>query len=144
MGKVPTIQLENESRVLYESIPVCDYLDNSFPGEKLTPESPYQRAKDAMLIEHFSQCIGPFYKLAKRADLTAEEKAETAAVMLGRLDFVEAELGRRESAFFGGCKVMMVDYMIWPWMERMPMMPTFAEGTELTEERFPLLVRSNS
>ena len=142
MGKVPTIQLENESQILYESIPVCDFLDKAYPGPKLTPESPFQQAKDSMLIEHFSQSIGPFYKLAKRTDLTPEEKKETAALMLSKLDYVENELGRRESPFFGGKTVMMVDYMIWPWIERMPIMTKFAEGTELTKYRFPLLVRN--
>lgn len=39
------------------------------------------------------------------------------------MDLFEAELGTRESKFFGGSKPGFVDYMIWPWIERTDAFP---------------------
>ena len=48
LGKVPTIKIKDE--IFYESLPVCDYLDEEFPGRKLNPENYAQRTKDRMLL----------------------------------------------------------------------------------------------
>ena len=48
LGKVPTIQ--TKVGTFYESLPVCDYLDEVFPGRKLHPETAEQKTKDKMLL----------------------------------------------------------------------------------------------
>lgn len=53
LGKVPAIQ--KDDKILYESAVCCDYLDQVYPNNKLTPEDPYQQAKDRILVEHFGQ-----------------------------------------------------------------------------------------
>ena len=53
LGTVPAIQKDDV--IVYDSPIVCQYLDETYPGEKLTPSDPYQKAKDAMLIERFSK-----------------------------------------------------------------------------------------
>ena len=142
MGKVPTIQLEDDTKVLYESLPVCDFLDQAYEGKrKLTPSDPFQQGRDKILIEHYGQALPPHYKLYYRSTTLSEaEKLESAVQMLDKLDFVEAELKKRGTIFFGGKQAMMVDYMIWPWFERIIAMPTFFEESRLTVDRFPKLV----
>jgi len=53
-GKVPTLEL-NDGRILYESLIVADYLDEAYPGVKLTSQDPFQKAEDRILIENFGQ-----------------------------------------------------------------------------------------
>ena len=48
LGKVPTIKVKED--IFYESLPVCDYLDEAYPGRKLHPESPEQKTKDKMIL----------------------------------------------------------------------------------------------
>lgn len=36
------------------------------------------------------------------------------------LSVFENELSRRGTTFFGGDQPAMLDYMIWPWIERFP------------------------
>ncbi len=36
------------------------------------------------------------------------------------LKIFEKELARRGTEFFGGNQPAMLDYMIWPWIERLP------------------------
>lgn len=143
MGKVPVLQLKDESEVLYESGVIADYLDEAFPGPKLTPADPLQRAKDKILIEHYSQVLKFHYQLYYKCELSDKEKAEVGEDMLSKLDFVEKDLVKRGTPFFGGETVMMVDYMIWPWFERILIMPAFTPNTEMTQTRFPKLVGFN-
>ena len=63
LGKVPTIQVDNE--IYYESLPVCDYLDEAFPGRKLLPSKPEEKVKDRMALTHFDMAIGWYYKILR-------------------------------------------------------------------------------
>ncbi|XP_018082481.1 glutathione S-transferase omega 1 S homeolog isoform X1 [Xenopus laevis] len=55
-GLVPAIET-SKGQLIYESAIVCDYLDEVFPGKKLTPEDPFQNAQQKMLLEHFSKIV---------------------------------------------------------------------------------------
>ena len=51
IGKVPTIQIGHD--IYYESLPVCDYLDEAYPGRKLLPTKPEDKVKDQMALTHY-------------------------------------------------------------------------------------------
>lgn len=64
-GKVPTLELAGDDEgCLYESLIVCDYMDDVYPCgasagdgscvDRLTAKSPLQKAKDRILIERFN------------------------------------------------------------------------------------------
>ena len=53
LGKVPT--LEQDQRIVFDSLICCDYLDEVYPENRLTPSDPYRQAQDKMLLEMFSQ-----------------------------------------------------------------------------------------
>ncbi|CAJ0966584.1 unnamed protein product [Ranitomeya imitator] len=55
-GLVPTIET-SDGKIIYESSIVCDYLDDAFPGKKLTPADPYEKAQQKILLEHFSETL---------------------------------------------------------------------------------------
>jgi len=61
-GKVPTLEF-NDGRMLYESLIVADYLDEAYPGPKLSFSDPYQKAIDRILVENFAQVNIQFIQL---------------------------------------------------------------------------------
>nr|XP_010302311.1 PREDICTED: glutathione S-transferase omega-1 isoform X2 [Balearica regulorum gibbericeps] len=82
-GLVPVLET-SKGQLIYESPITCEYLDEAFPGRKLMPSDPYERAFQKMLLEHFSKI-----------------------------------LSKHNTEFYGGDSVSMLDYMIWPWFERL-------------------------
>ncbi|XP_050754707.1 glutathione S-transferase omega-1 isoform X3 [Gymnogyps californianus] len=82
-GLVPVLET-SKGQLIYESPITCEYLDEAFPGKKLMPSDPYERAFQKMLLEHFSKI-----------------------------------LSKRNTVFYGGDTISMLDYMIWPWFERL-------------------------
>ena len=61
LGKVPTIQIGDD--IIYESLPVCDFLDTIYPGRELNPSKPLEKAQDKMVLARFDSTISYFYKL---------------------------------------------------------------------------------
>ncbi|KAF6317240.1 glutathione S-transferase omega 1 [Rhinolophus ferrumequinum] len=89
-GLVPVLE-NSQGHLVYESAITCEYLDEVYPGKKLLPEDPYEKACQKMTFELFSKV-----------------------------------LTNKKTTFFGGNSLSMIDYLIWPWFERL-------EGLELTE-----------
>lgn len=54
LGLVPVLET-SKGQLIYESPITCEYLDEAFPGKKLMPSDPYERALQRMLLEHFSK-----------------------------------------------------------------------------------------
>ncbi|XP_074015019.1 glutathione S-transferase omega-1-like isoform X2 [Numenius arquata] len=55
-GLVPVLET-SKGQLIYESPITCEYLDEAFPGKKLMPSDPYERAFQKMLLEHFSKIL---------------------------------------------------------------------------------------
>ena len=49
--------LQINDAIYYESLPVCDYLDEAYPGRKLLPDTPEERVKDKMALTHYDMVI---------------------------------------------------------------------------------------
>lgn len=139
LGKVPALGLPTEKGqpFIHESMVIADYLDEKYPERLLYPSDPLEKAKDRLLIERFSIVTNAFYKAAVKGD--ADGKIEISE----GLDIFEAELKKRGTAFFGGNKEPgMLDYMIWPWCERLALLK-YIEGIEYEVDpvRYSGLVR---
>jgi len=71
-----------------------------------------------------------------------DDVANRVANLEASLDVFEAELVRRGSTYFGGpTRPGWVDYMIWPWMERLYSLPVLTASQLRVdfEGRFPVL-----
>ncbi|XP_021569625.1 glutathione S-transferase omega-1 isoform X3 [Carlito syrichta] len=90
LGLVPVLE-NSQGQLIYESAITCEYLDEAYPGKKLLPDDPYEKACQKMVFELFSKV-----------------------------------LNNKKTAFFGGNSLSMIDYLIWPWFERL-------EALELNE-----------
>lgn len=54
LGLVPTLETP-AGEVIYESPITCEYLDEVYPEKKLFPSSPFAKAQQKMMLEHFSK-----------------------------------------------------------------------------------------
>ncbi|OXB58132.1 hypothetical protein ASZ78_004758 [Callipepla squamata] len=113
-GLVPVLET-SKGQLIYESPITCEYLDEAFPGRKLMPSDPYERAFQRMLLEHFSKITSIISKALKGGDdLTALK--EEIAEKFGKFEEI---LSQRNTVFYGGDSTSLIDYIIWPWFERL-------------------------
>ncbi|KPP64823.1 glutathione S-transferase omega 1-like [Scleropages formosus] len=116
LGAVPVLETDH-GEIIYESPIVCEYLDEMYKQKKLFPEDPFEKAKQKMLLEEFSKVIPYFYKV-----LTGRSKCENTSAAEQELKEKLAKLNetllQKKTRFFGGNSVTMIDYLMWPWFER--------------------------
>jgi len=134
LGKVPTT--EDSNGILYESLIVCDYIDENYSGRKLNSAIPYQKGLDRIWVELFNKVITLYYKSLELIGREAVDPKE-ARLMLTDLTTsligFEKELSKRGTQFYGGSTSPgMLDYMIWPWMERLPNVNHFYKKIDLS------------
>jgi len=138
LGKVPA--LERNGEVLFESLITCDYLDQLYPTPSLYPSIPWKKAKDRILIELFSKVSSSMYKIYPNLKDSVAVNNAVEEVQKG-LDIFEKEITTRGTKYFFGVQPGMVDYMIWPWMERLPMVQNLIGDTKIiSNDRFPNLI----
>uniref|UniRef100_A0A8D1QKE6 Glutathione S-transferase omega n=1 Tax=Sus scrofa TaxID=9823 RepID=A0A8D1QKE6_PIG len=87
---VPVLE-NSQGQLIYESAITCEYLYEAYPGKKLLPDDPYEKACQKMVFELSSKV-----------------------------------LTKKKTTYFGGSSLSMIDYLIWPWFERL-------EALELNE-----------
>ncbi|XP_054274863.1 pyrimidodiazepine synthase-like [Macrosteles quadrilineatus] len=133
-GKVPALLIDGQS--VYESLIIADFLDEKFPERPLHSRDPLQKAKDRILIESFGKVTSPCYKVMTSPNATLED----FEAIVKELTAFDKELTSRGKTYFGGAQPGMVDYMIWPWFERMEMFK-FLHGDKfvLPEDKLPKL-----
>ena len=73
-----------------------------------------------MLVELFNKVIMPQMRIwfGLQKGLTAEGRAKHWNESMDNIEAFERELASRGSAFFGGEQPGWLDYMVWPWFER--------------------------
>ncbi|XP_035671828.1 glutathione S-transferase omega-2-like [Branchiostoma floridae] len=135
-GRTPG--LEQDDRLLWESMVVCEYLDQMFTQNVLFPKDPYDRARIKLLVSAFDPVV-PLGAYPAYCKSTATDKEAEAALLMG-LEPLEAELTQLSTPFFGGNKPRILDFLVWPWFERFPAFHELS-GFQLSEQRFPNLNR---
>ncbi|XP_030570781.1 pyrimidodiazepine synthase [Drosophila novamexicana] len=132
--KVPALHLvaEKGQPSLIESLIISEYLDEKYPQSPLLPKDALQRAQDKILVERFSGVTGSYMKILLH-DASPDE-------LWAALDIFEEELGKRGTPYFGGDKPGFVDYMIWPWFERLAVLKyVLGERYSFDSQRFAKL-----
>ncbi|XP_063818077.1 glutathione S-transferase omega-1-like [Pseudophryne corroboree] len=115
LGLVPCLET-SDGKILYESAIVCDYLDEAFPGVKLTPKDPYIKAQEKILLEYFSTIHSVLYKILT-AKKNHKDTTELKAQFLEKFTKLEELFAKRKTPYYSGESVSMIDYMILPWFE---------------------------
>lgn len=142
-GKVPTLQLVNEidEPFLFESLVICEYLDEKFPEVKLYPTDPLEKAQTKLWIERFGSIGGAFYRLVFEKN-SEEVNEKLLSDLIAGLKAYEEELLKRGTQYFGGDKPNIFDYGIWPWFERFGVLSAVVgDKFKIDDSTFPSLVR---
>lgn len=112
LGKVPLLLIEQDGRedVLFESSVICEYLEETQPGQKLHPADPLLRARHRGWMEFGSSILSDLWVFETTQDQAAlDSRSETLAAKLATL---EAELG--DGPFFAGAHFSLVDAVFAP------------------------------
>ncbi|XP_075390078.1 glutathione S-transferase omega-1 isoform X1 [Tenrec ecaudatus] len=113
-GLVPVLE-NSQGQLICESAITCEYLDEAYPGKKLWPDDPYEKARQKMVFELFAKIpllLGSFVRRQDKEDCPGlkEELCEECSKL-------EEVLVNKKTTFFGGDSLSMLDYLIWPWFE---------------------------
>ncbi|XP_075997848.1 glutathione S-transferase omega-1-like [Genypterus blacodes] len=117
LGLVPTLET-SAGEVVYESPITCEYLEEVYPEKKLLPSSPFEKAKQRMMLEHFSKVTPYFYKIPM-GRRNGEDVSGLEAELKVKLAKLNEDLVTKKTKFFAGDAITMIDYMMWPWFERL-------------------------
>lgn len=107
LEKVPLLVVDGLA--LFESMPICEYLDEITPGS-LYPDDPFRRAQHRAWIEFGNDVLDVVQILVSAGDETGLKRAR--ALLEARWDSLEDELA--EGPFFAGRDFGMVDAVFAP------------------------------
>ncbi|XP_068183211.1 glutathione S-transferase omega-1-like [Antennarius striatus] len=117
LGLVPTLETP-AGEVIYESPITCEYLDEVYPNSKLLPSTPYGKAQYRMMLEHFSK-IPPYFSKILMGRKKGEDVSGLEGELKEKLAKCNKDLVDKKTKFFGGDSITMIDYMMWPWFDRL-------------------------
>lgn len=112
-GKVPLLkvrQADGQDAILFESMVICEYLDETQTGAPMYPNDALARARHRAWIEFATQTMAEAWQFLNASD-PAMADAKKAAFR-DRLVKLEAELG--SGPYFGGAAFGMVDAVYAP------------------------------
>lgn len=113
MGKVPLLKVRRDDgteAVLFESMLICEYLEETQPGPKLHPADPLARAEHRAWIEYGSATLADAWQYLNAKDAgTSEAKRAAFREKLTRLDGI---LGA--GPYFAGGTFSLVDAVFAP------------------------------
>lgn len=107
LEKVPVLLVDQQA--LFESMPICEYLDETTEGS-LYSADPLRRAQQRAWIEFGNDVLSQHHALVSAGDETGFKRAK--AVLVDRLDILEENLGA--GPYFAGQEFCMVDAVYAP------------------------------
>lgn len=112
-GKVPVLKVrqpDGEDAILFESVAICEYLNETQGGISMYPDDALSRARHRAWVEFATQTMAEGWQFLHAKDAaTADAKR---AAFRDRLDKLEAELG--EGPYFVGADFGLVDAVYAP------------------------------
>ncbi|KAI1773013.1 putative glutathione-S-transferase theta, GST [Hypoxylon cercidicola] len=140
-GLVPTLAVPvgdggKTQRPLYESLVICEYLNETYDDEKengpsLLPGDPYERARCRLWIDHIGNKIVPgFYRFIQHTpgkDYSIEQAREN---FHGHIKTLVKEMLESEQSgpWFLGEQFSLVDVILAPWAKRLFLIDYYKPG----------------
>jgi glutathione S-transferase len=115
LGKVPVLKVGDA--VLFESMVICEYLDEVNPPS-LHPAASLRKAENRGWIEYSSELFVDLYRLCLAPD--AAECDQRRATLRGKLERLEAQLAT--GPFFNGPDLALIDVAIAPAFYRLDLL----------------------
>lgn len=107
LGKVPVLLVDD--RPLFESLPICEFLDEITPGS-MHPEDPFQKARNRAWIEFGNDMLGLTYRFFATPDET--DLKRLVAALIDRFETLEEALGA--GPYFNGEAFCIIDAVYAP------------------------------
>ncbi|KAL2204393.1 glutathione S-transferase domain-containing protein [Sarocladium strictum] len=134
-GLVPTLAVPmdaqgKEQKALYESLVICEYLDEEYGSEqeKLLPRGTYERARARLWINHIATRIIPaWYKLLQHTPDKTFSLDEAREQLHKHLKAFTAEMSSGGPWFYGKT-FGMVDIALAPWAKRLWLIDHYKQG----------------
>lgn len=123
-GAVPALEYE-EGKGIFDSAIINAYLDEKYPEVPVQSADPLRRAQDKMLVELFSGAQSAYYTAAYNAQSIEPNTLENYSK---GLELLEKELQSRGSTFLHGDEPGLVDFTIWPFLERFESLPLLGQA----------------
>ncbi|KAF2211129.1 hypothetical protein CERZMDRAFT_44114 [Cercospora zeae-maydis SCOH1-5] len=134
-GLVPTLQFHDKP--LYESTIVAEFLEDAFPDHqpRLRPESAYETARMRIWINFFTEkVVTAFHRFLQWQPMSDAEGLEgVRKEFLGTLYELAKEAGG-DGPFWGGKEVLLMDFVVAPWMVRLWVFDEYKGGLGLPKE----------
>ncbi|XP_041986189.1 uncharacterized protein LOC121738292 [Aricia agestis] len=118
-GTVPALEYE-QGKGIFDSTIVNVYLDEKYPETPLQSTDPLRRAQDKMIVELFAGAQSAYYTAAFNSQALQPSMVENYHKAL---DLLQKELQSRGTKFLHGDEPGLVDYTIWPFLERFEALP---------------------
>lgn len=118
-GAVPALEYE-EGKAIFDSTIINVYLDEKYPEVPLQASDPLRRAQDKMLIENFASAQSAYYTAAFNPQSLQPSHLEN---FQKGLELLQNEIKSRGTTFLNGDQPGLVDYTIWPFLERFEALP---------------------
>jgi len=116
---LPTLQFND--KILCGSEIINDYLDTVYPNKPLNPSDKNALFKQRYIKDSFKEIEQSmdFFSSTPAIKINNEEVLTKAEALLSTLKRYESLLKKHKMPFFGGVKVGMADFYMWPWFERL-------------------------
>jgi glutathione S-transferase len=112
-GKVPVLkvrQLNGAEAILFESVVICEYLNETLGGAAMYPDDALLRARHRAWIEFATQTFTEGWQFLHAKDMATADARRAA--FRDRLSKIEAELG--DGPYFAGADFGLVDAVYAP------------------------------
>lgn len=118
-GTVPALEYE-EGKGIFDSTIINVYLDEKYPEVPLQSTDPLRQAQDKMLVENFAGAQSSYYTAAFNSPALQPSMVET---FFKALDTLQKEIETRGTKYLHGDSPGLVDYTLWPFLERFEALP---------------------
>ncbi|KAK4649053.1 uncharacterized protein QC761_115560 [Podospora bellae-mahoneyi] len=133
-GLIPTLVLppgeEGKQRVLYESVIVCEYLDEQYnSGTKLLPWDPYERARARLWVNFVEKkLVAGWYRLMQHTPDKPYSLEGVRKEFLENLKTFVREMDEEGEGWFSEGGFGLVDVSFLPWAGRLWLIDHYKEG----------------
>ncbi len=114
-GKVPALRCGSDR--VWESVVICEYLDEAFPTPPMMPRDPGMRALARIWMDFCNTRLMPAFR-----ELIMEQDRvrwpTLLATVTGHLEFIEQRGLVDAAPYWMGQAAGVVDVVYWPWFER--------------------------